>query len=260
MLSTPAFNALLKTIEEPPEHVVFMLLTTEKQKLPQTVLSRCQFFQFKMISKDDMIRGLYSICMKEFIIYDDGVLEMIADKSDGAMRDAITMLEQCVSLGKNHVTKQVVRDMLGEPEEESLENLFTFIKASRVNDAIDEIDEMYYSGIRPYAILESFFEHVMNKVKRSASSTFMTRLLRITAETMSVLKTVRQDSKVSLEVAVVKMCIPETETDIGSVLLRIQKLERNEKPDSGVTANAVDPNEFMVIRLACNPLKTVVAM
>lgn len=260
MLSTAAFNAFLKTLEEPPEHVVFMLLTTEKQKLPSTIISRCQFYQFKMISKEDMVKGLYEICMKEFIIYDEGVLEMLADKSGGAMRDAITMLEQCVSLGRNRITKQVVRDMLGEPEEECLENLFTFIKAGRTGDAIDEIDEMYYSGIRPYSILESFFEHVMDKVRRSSSTTFMTRLLRITAETMSTVKSLRQDNKTSLEVAVVKMCLPEMETDLGSLLLRVQKLERGEKSDINVTANAVDPNEFMVIRLTCNPLKTVIAM
>ena len=95
MLSTGAFNALLKTLEEPPKHVIFILATTEPQKLPVTILSRCQRFDFKRISIDDIIKRLKIICSESNIEIEDGALKIIAKMSDGAMRDAISILERC---------------------------------------------------------------------------------------------------------------------------------------------------------------------
>ena len=96
-----AFNALLKTLEEPPEHVKFILATTEPQKLPATILSRCQRFDFKRISDEDIIRRLRIVCEESSIEATEGALRIIAVLSEGAMRDALSILERCIQDGEN---------------------------------------------------------------------------------------------------------------------------------------------------------------
>lgn len=116
MLSTGAFNALLKTLEEPPKHVIFILATTEPQKLPVTILSRCQRFDFKRISIDDIIKRLKIICNESNIEIEDGALKIIAKMSDGAMRDAISILERCVADGSEKISENQIRELVGIPE------------------------------------------------------------------------------------------------------------------------------------------------
>src|SRR5690554_1038160 len=97
MLSKSAFNALLKTLEEPPKHLIFLLATTEPERLPQTILSRCQRFDFRRITKQDMVLNMKKIIQDMDIQVDDRVLNLIASNSDGAMRDALSLLDQCIS-------------------------------------------------------------------------------------------------------------------------------------------------------------------
>ena len=106
MLSTGAFNALLKTLEEPPAHVIFILATTEPQKLPATILSRCQRFDFKRISAEDITKRLKYICESINIQIEDNALKIISDLADGAMRDAISILDRCVSDGEEVITEK----------------------------------------------------------------------------------------------------------------------------------------------------------
>lgn len=116
MLSTGAFNALLKTLEEPPEHVKFILATTEPQKLPATILSRCQRFDFKRISNPDIIKRLEIVCKESDIEADNGSLNMIAELSEGAMRDALSILERCVQNGENDISQDKIRELIGIPK------------------------------------------------------------------------------------------------------------------------------------------------
>ena len=116
MLSTGAFNALLKTLEEPPEHVKFILATTEPQRLPATILSRCQRFDFKRISNEDIIKRLKIICTESNIEITDAAMQMIAVLSEGAMRDAISILERCVQDGENQITEDKIRELIGIPK------------------------------------------------------------------------------------------------------------------------------------------------
>ena len=116
MLSTGAFNALLKTLEEPPEHVKFILATTEPQKLPATILSRCQRFDFKRISNDDVVKRLKIICKESNIEITQDALKMIAVLSEGAMRDAISILERCAGEQTGEVSENQVRDLVGIPK------------------------------------------------------------------------------------------------------------------------------------------------
>ena len=113
MLSTGAVNAFLKTLEEPPEKVIFILATTDPQKLPVTILSRCQRFDFKRIKKEDSFERLRRIVKEQGVFADDKSLNLIARMSDGAMRDALSILDQAISMGGGKVNYDSVINMLG---------------------------------------------------------------------------------------------------------------------------------------------------
>lgn len=111
MLSIGAFNALLKTLEEPPEHVKFILATTEPQKLPATILSRCQRFDFKKISNEDIIKRLEIVCKESGIEAEKDALNTIAVLSEGAMRDALSILERCIQDGDTKINNNKIKDL-----------------------------------------------------------------------------------------------------------------------------------------------------
>lgn len=116
MLSTGAFNALLKTLEEPPEHVKFILATTEPQKLPATILSRCQRFDFKQISNEDIIKRLKIVCEEMKIEISEGALKIISILAEGGMRDALSILERCLQDGETKIDEDKVKDLVGIPK------------------------------------------------------------------------------------------------------------------------------------------------
>ena len=146
MLSTGAFNALLKTLEEPPKHVIFILATTEPQKLPVTILSRCQRFDFKRISIDDIIKRLKIICSESNIEIEEGALKIIAKMSDGAMRDAISILERCVADGSEKITEEQIRELVGIPEIDYLLRVTNSILLSDASKVLEICEELINSG------------------------------------------------------------------------------------------------------------------
>ena len=116
MLSTGAFNALLKTLEEPPAHVKFILATTEPQKLPATILSRCQRFDFKKISLENIVKRLKVVCESSKIDADENALKIVASLSEGAMRDALSILERCLQDGDNEISEDKVKELVVIPK------------------------------------------------------------------------------------------------------------------------------------------------
>ena len=146
MLSTGAFNALLKTLEEPPKHVIFILATTEPQKLPVTILSRCQRFDFKRISIDDIIKRLKIICSESNIEIEEGALKIIAKMSDGAMRDAISILERCIADGSEKITEEQIRELVGIPEIDYLLKLTNSILSNNPAEVLEISEELINSG------------------------------------------------------------------------------------------------------------------
>ena len=146
MLSTGAFNALLKTLEEPPKHVIFILATTEPQKLPVTILSRCQRFDFKRISIDDIIKRLKIICAESNIEIEDGALKIIAKMSDGAMRDAISILERCIADGSEKITEEQIRELVGIPEIDYLLKITNSILSNDASKVLEISEELINSG------------------------------------------------------------------------------------------------------------------
>ena len=146
MLSTGAFNALLKTLEEPPEHVKFILATTEPQKLPATILSRCQRFDFKRISNEDIIKRLKVICKESNIEITEEALKIIAILSEGAMRDAISILERCLGEDKGLIDDNYVRDLVGIPKTTQIYKIVKGIIEYNQDDVIEVVNSVINEG------------------------------------------------------------------------------------------------------------------
>lgn len=141
-----AFNALLKTLEEPPEHVKFILATTEPQKLPATILSRCQRFDFKRISNEDIIKRLKIVCDESNIEITEGALNIIAVLSEGAMRDALSILERCVQDGENKIDEDKIKDLVGIPKITFVHSIINAIIEYDIDKALSSMEEILNQG------------------------------------------------------------------------------------------------------------------
>ena len=146
MLSTGAFNALLKTLEEPPEHVKFILATTEPQKLPATILSRCQRYDFKRISNEDIIKRLKIVCKESNIEISENALNIIAVLSEGAMRDALSILERCIQDGDNKIDEDKIKDLVGIPKTTFIHGLVEAVIEYDVNKALEIMQKVLEDG------------------------------------------------------------------------------------------------------------------
>ena len=127
MLSIAAFNALLKTLEEPPSHVVFIMCTTDPQKVPETIQSRCQRFDFHRLSKEEIISRLGAVCTAEGVNFEGDALDLVAHRAQGGMRDALTMLEQLIAFGDGEVTVEVANDVLGSLDVDDMADIVRHI-------------------------------------------------------------------------------------------------------------------------------------
>ena len=146
MLSTGAFNALLKTLEEPPSHVKFILATTEPQKLPATILSRCQRFDFKRISNQNIMKRLEIICKESNIEITEHALNIISVLSEGAMRDAISILERCAGEQKGLIDENIVRDLVGIPTTTQIYVIVKSILEKNTDNIIDTVNDIVNQG------------------------------------------------------------------------------------------------------------------
>ncbi|MCL2262445.1 MAG: DNA polymerase III subunit gamma/tau, partial [Defluviitaleaceae bacterium] len=145
MLSTSAFNALLKTLEEPPAHVIFILATTDPQKIPATILSRCQRYDFRRISAEQMVGALRGYLQSEGVAFEDDALDYIAYHSDGAMRDALSLLDQCIST-EDALTVEKVRDLLGAVDKARLFEFTDALAAQNTAQIIEIISTAMNDG------------------------------------------------------------------------------------------------------------------
>ena len=164
MLSTGAFNALLKTLEEPPEHVIFILATTELQKVPSTIISRCQVFSFKRIPIDIIINKLKSICKKEKIKIEDNILYNIANASNGGMRDSLSMLDKLFSYAGNEITMNDYYELNEIISEDDIVNLSNSILAGDVSNFINKLNEYDSMGKNLILIINQMVNYLRNNV------------------------------------------------------------------------------------------------
>ena len=251
MLSTSAFNALLKTLEEPPEHVVFVLATTELQKLPATIISRCQRFDFRRISTDALAARLHLIARAEGFILDDEAARLIARHAQGGMRDAISLLELCAG---NHlpITAELVTDTIGSAGREGMLRVAAAIADRDYETLFEVIDET----IRSSRDLSVFWQDLITLyrdmlVLKTTKNAFkyldltdseqaaMTRVAaRFTRETLLWHSGLLEDALFSMqkshsvkrtvaEITLIRMCDPLLDTSTESILSRLSKLEES---------------------------------
>ena len=167
MLSNQAFNALLKTLEEPPEHVKFIFATTELRKIPVTVLSRCQRFDLRRVEADVLTTHFDRIAKAEDAQVDDGALRLIARAADGSVRDGLSILDQAISHGSGTVTESQMRDMLGLADRARIFDLFEAVLSGDVAKALDHLGQHYALGADPAVVTQDLLEltHWLTRLK-----------------------------------------------------------------------------------------------
>ena len=249
MLSTAAFNALLKTLEEPPEHVVFILATTEPQKLPATVLSRCQRFDFGRFTAREMADYLKLAADGAEVEVTDEALLMIARAAEGGMRDALSILDICISYESN-IDEAVVRRVLGTADKAFLFEFSTALKEENIKKVVQLIDSLMREGKDPQVFLKDLGRHVRALLIAKTAMDDLNTLLEITnedaaayeqeAEGFSTARLIRlleifadaegnmryaASPRTALEVACIKACAKTKESDAQSLLDRVADLE-----------------------------------
>lgn len=267
MLSIGAFNALLKTLEEPPEYVIFILATTEAHKIPITILSRCQRYDFKRISIDTISDRLMDLMDREQVEVEEKAIRYIAKAADGSMRDALSLLDQCIAfyLGQK-LTYDHVLEVLGAVDTEVFSRLLREIIHKDVVKVLKSVEELVMQGRELGQLTTDFTWYLRNlllvrssdnmedvldvssenlaRLKEEAQmieSNTLIRYIRIFSELSNQLKYATQ-KRVLLEVAMIKLCKPEMEVNQDSLLDRIRSLE--EQITKGL---AIQPQEVVYI-------------
>ena len=172
MLSKNAFNALLKTLEEPPSHVKFIFATTEIRKVPVTVLSRCQRFDLQRLTIDTLFNHFKNIIAKEGLQAEDEALQIIAKAADGSCRDGLSLLDQAISLSSGTVSTEVVKNMIGLADRNQTFELFEALVAGKVDEVLTNIKEQYKNGANPTTLIQDLVNitHMVAKAKIVPSS------------------------------------------------------------------------------------------
>ena len=148
-ITDAAFNALLKTLEEPPDHIVFMLATTQPEDIPQTIRSRCQHFSFRAVKFDDIVGQLRDLCARENIEADDDALALLAEAGDGSMRDALSILDQAIASATGRLTADAVRNLVGAAPAHILEQVMQAVAESKSEEILRQVDHLISEGHSP---------------------------------------------------------------------------------------------------------------
>lgn len=245
MLSTGAFNALLKTLEEPPEHVKFILATTEPQKLPATILSRCQRFDFKRISNEDIIKRLKIVCNESNIEISEGALNIIATLSEGAMRDALSILERCVQDGENKIDEDKIKDLVGIPKITFVHDITKAIIEYNIDDALKNVNKVLDDGkditnllweivkyIKDMLVykacnkLELYSEEEIKDIQQLSKNVSKERLISLVYELSELENNIKWSTQktIMFHAGIIKLC-NRLESNTGSLEERIEKIE-----------------------------------
>ena len=248
MLSTAAFNALLKTLEEPPSHVVFILATTDPQKVPETIHSRCQRFDFRRISAESIVSRLGAICVSEDVEFEGEALDLIAHRAEGGMRNALTSLEQLIAFGEGKVTMEVAERLLGSIDTNDLAEIVRAIGTRDVASCFRWTAEYVETGADLAQFVRDLAEHMRNMyvlsqagadvalevsetVRRELASELplfgpdrLARLLGVLGDLSAELKT-STNPRLSFEIALTRMVRPDSDLTLEALAERIEALE-----------------------------------
>ena len=276
MLSTGAFNALLKTLEEPPAHVIFILATTEVHKLPATILSRCQRFDFKRIQPETMAKRLDEVARLENIELDNDAAILIARIADGALRDGLSILDQCASRSKT-VTSDLVSAVAGLAGKEALFKLSECISDKKTNEAISIISELYQNSFDMERLCVEMINHFRNFLIAKTVNKSRELIICTDNEYNSILEGAKcftlegiiyaidllqqtlieikhgASARIEVEMAFVRLCSPKTEESNKAILQRLSELERTVK--TGVVVNKQLPEENEQSNAPVQPMK-----
>ena len=257
MLSPGAFNALLKTLEEPPEHVKFILATTEPQKLPATILSRCQRFDFKRISNEDIIKRLEIVCKESNIEVTEGALKIISVLAEGAMRDALSILERCVQDGENKIDEDKIKDLVGIPKITYVHSIVDAIVEYDIDKALASMDDILNQGkdlnnflweiikyVKDVLIYKSsgkaelYSEDEVINIKSLSDKVTKERLVNLIYELSNLENDMKWSTQktIMFQAGIIKLCSKEVGTG-GDVEERLEKIENYLKSGKVVTAN-----------------------
>ncbi len=265
MLSIGAFNALLKTLEEPPSYVIFILATTEVHKLPITILSRCQRYDFKRISIDTITERMQELIRAEGVEVEEKALRYIAKTADGSMRDALSLLDQCIAfhLG-SELTYDKVLDVLGAVDTEVFSRLFGYVLEKNVLGCVELLEEIIMQGRELTQFVTDFTWYLRNlmlartsdnledvidmstdnlaRLKEEAQMVELSqiiRYIRIFSELSGQIRYAAQ-KRILVEIALIKLCKPSMEVSSDALLERIRDVEEELKNGIVIAANAAE--------------------
>lgn len=248
MLSTAAFNALLKTLEEPPSHVVFILCTTDPQKVPDTIHSRCQRFDFHRLSVDEITARLGAVCVQEGVEFEPEALELISHQAEGGMRNALTSLEQLAAFGEGHVTLDGAHRILGSLDNEGLTEIVQALGKHDAGACFTWVSHYVETGADIAQFVQELAEHMRNlylmsltdaDVEISASTSArevmeselelfgterLSRALSVLGDLMKELRATT-NSRLAFEIALTRLLRPESDLTLESLSERIEELE-----------------------------------
>ena len=260
MLSISAFNALLKIIEEPPEHLLFILATTELHKVPATILSRCQRFSFRRISQEDIAARLQYVAYQENIDLDDGAARVLARLADGAMRDGLSLLDQCASATTGELTAEAVYNCLGIAGEQKCGQLMGYIANHDTKSALELFNRLYTEGKDLGAMLDEMAcltrdllvmktaggaaitmlsgvasDQEILELTKALSSGELVRMMNLIQATLSGF-TRSASRRMDAELCILEMCQPELSLDANALNARLTRLEEQLKSGAFVAA------------------------
>ena len=257
MLSTGAFNALLKTLEEPPAHVKFILATTEPQKLPATILSRCQRFDFKKISTENIIKRLRIVCKESNIEITEEALATIAVLAEGAMRDALSILERCLQDGETNIDENKIKDLVGIPKLTYVNRMVKSIIEYKVEEALNVIDEIleqgkdinnllwelikYTKDILVYKTTKNlpiYSKEELADIEALGTQVSKDRLLHMIYEMSELENEVKRTTQktIMFQTGIIKLCIETSSKSMDDLNDRISKIEQALR--NGIQVNA----------------------
>ena len=257
MLSIGAFNALLKTLEEPPEHVKFILATTEPQRLPATILSRCQRFDFKRISNDNIIKRLKIVCKESNIEISEEAMQMIAVLAEGAMRDALSILERCVQDGENKIDENKIRDLVGIPKITYVHNIVEGLVDYDVDKSLQGVDIVLNEGkditnllwemikyvkdilvFKTSKKLDLYTEEEMKKINELAEKVSKEKLIDLVYKLSELESDIKWSTQKTIvfQAGIIRLCNKQAEIS-SDLEERVEKIEKYLKSGKGIVVN-----------------------
>ena len=253
MLSTGAFNALLKTLEEPPAHVIFILATTELNKVPTTIISRCQTLEFNKISNKYMNERLKEISVKENIKIDDQAINEISRCSNGGLRDAIGLLEKANSYNSEKINIDVIKEISGNIPEEELNSFINDFENKNIKSLIEKIDNYYDDGIDLIKLINTVLEYLSDKI--ISEGNFDKKKCELVKELDKIVDNIRksENPKILLEILLLNLLIDDESNnqistkEINSNMVTESKVlnENIETKSKEILIQSTDKNEQM---------------